>query len=70
METKESFRGCNPITEAYTNGQASVCLERNKNNIYRLCRFRKKFKAKATGKEIGDKFVVVFWDNLIKQKEA
>lgn len=66
METNTSFRGCNPITEAYKNGQASVCLETNKNNTYRLCRFRKRFDARATGKEIDGKFVVVFWDNLIK----
>lgn len=65
MEMK-SFRQCNPIKEAFTEGKIAVALEPNKNNQYRLTRFRKSHDTRATGKEIDGKYVVVFWDNLIK----
>ena len=69
MKTEETFRRENVINEAFKKGAAFVTLEPNKNNQYRLTRFRKRFDTNATGKEIDGKFVVVFWSNLVKGGE-
>tara|TARA_R100000773_G_C4220642_1_gene119363 strand:- start:1 stop:222 length:222 start_codon:yes stop_codon:yes gene_type:complete len=65
----EDFRGYNPITEAYGKGRLGVTLADNENNTSRLTRFRKRTGAKATGKQIGGSFVIVFWDNVKEQLE-
>lgn len=69
MKNKEIFRKENVINEAFKKGESFVTLQPNKNNQYRLTRFRKRFDTNATGKEIDGKFVVVFWDNLVKGGE-
>jgi hypothetical protein len=63
------FKGVNPIIESYLNGDSCIVLEADKNNPFRLTRFRKKYGTTVTGKEIGGVFCVVFWENLIKQND-
>lgn len=64
METPNTFRGNNKIIEAYHSEKLGVTLDRSPNNPFRLHRFKKKFKVPVTGKEVDDKYVIVFWDKL------
>ena len=58
---------CRAIREAYIKGESSISLKNDKSHKYRLTRFRKSYKAKATGKVMDDgSYAIVFWDNLIK----
>jgi len=62
---KESFRGNNRIVNAYESNKTGVSLETSPNNPFRLHRFKKKYNVQVTGKQVGDKYVIVFWDKLI-----
>jgi hypothetical protein len=66
METN-TFRGNNAIVRAYESNQLGVTLEKSPNNPFRLHRFKKKYKVPVTGKEVGDNYVIVFWDKLKKE---
>lgn len=55
------------INEAYEKGLSIVSVDDNKNNVYRLHRLRKKTGCNATGKVVGDKFIIVFWDRLVSE---
>lgn len=57
----------NVIFDAYNNGLPGLLMDDDKNNVYRLHRFKKKYNANVTGKLVGDKYLIVFWDNLKKQ---
>lgn len=64
MNEINTFRGANKIVQAYESNELGVTLEKNQNNPYRLHRFKKKYNVEVTGKEVGNSFVVVFWDRL------
>tara|TARA_B100002019_G_scaffold111530_1_gene95935 strand:+ start:4777 stop:5058 length:282 start_codon:yes stop_codon:yes gene_type:complete len=70
----DNFKGSNRIIQAYENNQTGCELDISPNNPFRLHRFKKKYNIAVTGKEIGNKYVIVFWDRLSnhinhKQKE-
>lgn len=56
------------LLEAFEKGQAFVCLEPEENLPFRLSRFRRKHKVRATGKHLGGVYCVVFWDRLMGKK--
>ena len=60
----ETFRVKNVIDIAYENGDVGLVMDDNPNNPFRLHRFKKKYNANATGKKVGSKYKIVFWDNL------
>lgn len=59
-----TFKGSNKIILAYENNQVGCILDKSPNNPFRLHRFKKKYNIAVTGKEIGNKYVIVFWDRL------
>ena len=62
-----SFRIGNIIDDAFHRGQVGLVMEDNPNNPFRLHRFRKKYKASATGKKVNGEYKIVFWDNIKKE---
>ena len=69
METiiKNEYRGANKIVQAYSDNKLGVILDSSLNNPYRLQRFKNKYKVQATGKEINNQYLIVFWDKLKQQ---
>ena len=67
MESSNTFRGRNKIIQAYQSDKLGVTLDHSPNNPFRLHRFKKKYKVPVTGKQVDDKYVIVFWDKLKTQ---
>jgi hypothetical protein len=59
-----TFKGNNKIVNAYESNKTGVVLETSPNNPFRLHRFKKKYNVEVTGKQVGNKYVIVFWDKL------
>lgn len=59
-----SFKISNIIDDAFSQGKVGLVMEDNPNNPFRLHRFKKKFKANATGKKVDGQYKIVFWDNI------
>ena len=57
----------NVIDAAYERGELGLVIDDNKNNPFRLHRFKKKYNANATGKLINGEYKIVFWDNMRKK---
>lgn len=58
----------NPIINAYESGKSGVVLKKNPSNPIRLHRFKQKYNIECSGKNIGDKYVIVFWDKYIERE--
>lgn len=56
----------NPIVNAYKQNEPLMVLEAHVNNSTRLHRFKKAFNTEVTGKNVNGKYVIVFWDNILK----
>jgi len=59
-----TFKGNNKIVNAYESNKTGVVLETSPNNPFRLHRFKKKYNVEVTGKQVGNQYVIVFWDKL------
>lgn len=69
-EEKFAVNYNNPIVNAYKSGRTGLILDKNPSNPVRLHRFKTKYNVDASGKNIGDKYVIVFWNNYINKEVA
>lgn len=60
----------NPIVNAYKSGRTGVVLNEHPSNPIRLHRFKNKYNVDATGKNVGGKYVIVFWKKYIEKEVA
>lgn len=60
----------NPIVNAYKSGRTGVVLDEHASNPVRLHRFKAKYNVDASGKNVGNKYVIVFWEKYINKEVA
>ena len=74
METNNKFsyevKVNNPIVNAYKMGNCGVVLDQHASNPTRLHRFVTRYGIEATGKNVGGKYVVVFWTTLMEKMKG